>query len=204
MSHYDDNATISHKNETVTACKQALREKSRASGKRNETKWGGVRCGERKWELFVSSALRAFATHSRVCLPLEMEKLLSVHTFLCNRTRSVFGELVDIRNSNEKLVDVSFFTHRLLLLHGLLFWFTKEVWLSLIFVIQCKPVNTDTEETMESLVGKCPYKLSKKYTFYCSKISKKIKQNKNIIKLEVYSVQKYPFSRSLVYKNVNY
>ena len=38
MSHYDDNATISHKNETVTACKQALREKSRASGSVGSTK----------------------------------------------------------------------------------------------------------------------------------------------------------------------
>ena len=124
MSHYDDNATISHKNETVTACKQALREKSRASGKRNERELGAGKESESSSfpPPFAASPLtRAFACHSK------WRSCSQSITFLCNRTRSVFGEPADVGNSEEILVHVSFFTHRLL------FWFTKEVWLSLIF-----------------------------------------------------------------------
>ena len=38
-----------------------------------------ARCGERTWELFVSYVPHGFADHSRVRLPLEMERLLPVH-----------------------------------------------------------------------------------------------------------------------------
>ena len=65
---------------------------------------------------FAASPLtRAFACHSK------WRSCSQSITFLCNRTRSVFGEPVDVRNSEEKLVHVSFFTHGLLLLHKLLF-----------------------------------------------------------------------------------
>ena len=62
---------------TATACEQSLHlrdiEKSHvpvASERR-----GGSKVRERKWELFVSSAPRSLNAHSRVRLPLEMERL---------------------------------------------------------------------------------------------------------------------------------
>ena len=61
------------KMKTLTACEQALWEKSQAN-------WDvGVRCRERKWELFVSPNPHSFAGHSYVCLPLKMQRLLSGH-----------------------------------------------------------------------------------------------------------------------------
>ena len=66
---------------TVTACEQALhlrnieRSRTRVASERR----GGSRCGKKKWELFVSSASHGFTAHSRVRLPLEMERLLPVH-----------------------------------------------------------------------------------------------------------------------------
>ena len=61
------------KMKTLIAREQAFWEKSQA-------KWdAGARCRERKWELFVSHDPHSFATHSHVCLPLNMERLLSVN-----------------------------------------------------------------------------------------------------------------------------
>ena len=56
---------------------KGYREKSRASGMRKETREQGA--GQRKWELFVSSAPCGFAAHARVRFPLEMQRLLPVH-----------------------------------------------------------------------------------------------------------------------------
>ena len=82
LSHYDDYATKSLKTmKTVTACEQALhlRDTKRSHVQMAWKGDAGTRCGERKWELVVSSLLQSFATHSRVYLPLKMESLLPVH-----------------------------------------------------------------------------------------------------------------------------
>ena len=82
LTHYDDDATISHNNENLSACEQDLhlrdieRSHEREARAKGEAK---VRCGERKRELFVYSAAQDFTTHSRVHLPLEMVRLLPVH-----------------------------------------------------------------------------------------------------------------------------
>ena len=82
LTHYDDDATISHNNENLSACEQDLhlrdieRSHEREARAKGET---NVRCGERKRELFVYFAAQDFTTHSRVHLPLEMVRLLPVH-----------------------------------------------------------------------------------------------------------------------------
>ena len=67
-----------------------------------------------------------------------------------------------------------------------------------IYYVQSNPVNTDAEGTMDSPQGVRIItglsKLSKKYTFYWGKISKDIKQNININKLNVFKVQSSHFS----------
>ena len=73
VSHCDDDATISNKNENLNSLQaSSLRQ---VTSKQD----AGARCRERKWELFVSPTTHSFTAHSHVCLPLEMERLLSVH-----------------------------------------------------------------------------------------------------------------------------
>ena len=60
---------------TATACEQLFREKQRASGVWEETREQGR---SRGWEVRADQFL-GFAADSHVRLPLEMERLLSVH-----------------------------------------------------------------------------------------------------------------------------
>ena len=107
MSHYDDDATISHNNENrnrsslrVSSPFKGYREKSRASGTQNKTREQGA--GKENESSSFPSPLtdspltRMFACHSEgiVCSR-------SI-TFLVNRARSLFGEPVFVGNSDEK------------------------------------------------------------------------------------------------------
>ena len=60
---------------TATACEQLFQEKQRASGAWKETREQGR---SRGWEVRAGQFL-SFAADSHVRLPLEMERLLSVH-----------------------------------------------------------------------------------------------------------------------------
>ena len=78
---------------TATACEQALHlrdiEKSHsrvARGRRSRSKVRG----------------KEVRAHSRVRLPLEMERFLPGITFLGGRARSLFGQPVYVRNSEGK------------------------------------------------------------------------------------------------------
>ena len=66
---------------TATACEQSLhlRDIEKSHAPVASERRGGSKVRERKWELFVSSAPRSLNAHSRVRLPLEMERLLPVH-----------------------------------------------------------------------------------------------------------------------------
>ena len=90
---------------TVTAYDQSLHlrdiERRRARVARERTHESKVL--ERKWELFVSLVPRGFTAHSRVRLPLEMKRSLPVHyIFSGSRSRSLLGEPVYVRNSEQK------------------------------------------------------------------------------------------------------
>ena len=108
VSHYNDDATISYKNEN--------RNSLRASSPREVTReWqakrdAGARYGEIKWELFVCSTPTASPLTRVFALHRKWRGCSQSITFLCNRTRSVFGELVYIRNSNEKYLSTSPFS----------------------------------------------------------------------------------------------
>ena len=80
LIHYDDDATISHSNENRHSLRasspfKGYREKSRDSGTRKETR---EQDAGKENELFVSSAPRCYAAHSRVRLPLELERVRPV------------------------------------------------------------------------------------------------------------------------------
>ena len=111
---------------TVIAYDQSLHlrdiERSRARVARERTHESKVL--ERKWELFVSLVPRGFTAQSRVRLPLEMKRWLPVHyIFSGSRSRSLLGEPVYVRNSEQKFeqylhtkqrplwLHVSYYTH---------------------------------------------------------------------------------------------
>ena len=90
---------------TVTAFDQSLHlrdiEKNHARVARERRRESKVL--QRKREVFVSLVPRGFTAHSRVRLPLEMKRLLPVHNiFSGSRVRSLLGEPVYVRNSEQK------------------------------------------------------------------------------------------------------
>ena len=97
LSHYHDDATISHNNENLTGARSP-----RASGTRKETREQGAG-KEHESSLFPtpltgSPITRAFACHSK------WKGCSQSIIFLGNRARSLFGEPVYVRNSEEKFV----------------------------------------------------------------------------------------------------
>ena len=100
LSHYEDDATISHNNENRNSLRpispfKRYRQKSRASGTRKETREQGA--GKESESSSVPSPLtRAFACHSK------WRGYSHFLTFLGSRARSLFGEPVYVRNSGEK------------------------------------------------------------------------------------------------------
>ena len=78
---------------TATACEQALHLQD------IEKSYSGVARGRRSGSKVRGKEVRA---HSRVRLPLEMERLVPGITFLGGRARSLFGEPVYVRNSEGK------------------------------------------------------------------------------------------------------
>ena len=106
MSHYDDDATISHNNENrnslpASSLSKEYREKSRASGTQNKTREQGA--GKKNESssfpspLTASPLTRMFACHSEGIVGSR-----SI-TVLVNRARSLFSEPVYFGNSEEKL-----------------------------------------------------------------------------------------------------
>ena len=104
-----NNATISHKLKAVIACEQSLREKSRASGKRNETWEQGVG-KESESSPFPWPLTALLLTHSFACYSKWRGCFQSI-TIIGNSVCLVFGEPVYIINSKEKLIHIPFFTH---------------------------------------------------------------------------------------------
>ena len=105
MSHYDDDATISHNNENLNSLRASspfkeYREKSRASGTQNKTREQDAgKENESSWfppPLTTSPLTCTFACHSKW---IGCSRSI---TFLVNRTRSLFDKSVYVENSDEK------------------------------------------------------------------------------------------------------
>lgn len=104
-----NDSTISHKLKAITACEQSLREKSRASGKRNETWEEGVG-KESESSPFPRPLTALLLTHSFACYSKWRGCFQSI-TIIANSVCLVFGEPVYIINSKEKFIHISFFTY---------------------------------------------------------------------------------------------
>ena len=104
LSHYDDDATISHNNENLSACEQDLhlrdieRSHEREARAKERQKWGAGKESESfsfTPPLRTSPLTRAFPCHSK------WWGYSQSIIFLGNRARSLFGEPLNVRNSEE-------------------------------------------------------------------------------------------------------
>ena len=94
VSHCDDNATISHKNENHSSLRASCTVPERSHVRVASKTRHGNKVWDRWWELFISSAPHGFAACSHVCLPLEMEGLCSQSiTFLGNFLHEYFQDI---------------------------------------------------------------------------------------------------------------
>ena len=109
VSHYDDNATISHKNESRSSLRATfLREVMREWQAKQDTVARSGKDG--KSSSFPLSLMALLLTHVFVC-HLKWRGCSQAITFLGNCARSVFSESVYFRISKEKFVHISLFTH---------------------------------------------------------------------------------------------
>ena len=105
LSHCDDDATISHNDENITACEHDLHlrdiERSHGQVARERRRGNNVQSKKVRALRFLRPAwLRSSLASLLVIRNREVARVKSI-TFLSNRVRSLFGEPVSVRNSEE-------------------------------------------------------------------------------------------------------